>query len=113
MSIVAPISHPFLKEEEQAFFVIPARTELTVAQVADIIESSESSVLELVDLGELKGRWDGNRYLIDRDSLRKYEEDCRRIDEGLNEMVRFHQEMGWYDMEPLPVKPYDAEQDDE
>jgi len=113
MSIAAPISHPFLKEEEQAFFVIPARAELTVAQVADIIELSESSVLELLDQGELKGRWEVNRYLIDRDSLRKYEEDCRRIDERLNEMASFNQAMGWYDMEPLPVKPYDAEQDDE
>ena len=88
-----------LMADGQAVTIIPAQAELTIAQAAKILDTSEAGVHELFDLEVFEYRQEGDQYWIDRDSLLEYEERCQRRHESLNELVRLSEEMGLYDDE--------------
>ena len=77
----------------------PTQAEASVAQAAKFLDMSEACVHEVLGLGVLEYRQEGNQYWIDRDSLIEYEADCRRMNEGLNEIIRMSEEMGLYNDE--------------
>jgi len=72
-------------------------SELTVAQAAALIDMSEDCVDSLLNINVLKYRKDGERRLIDRDSLLEYKQRYERRGVWLAEMCRMNQEMGLYD----------------
>ena len=73
--------------------------EVSVAQAARYLDLADSSIHVLLDNGALKGRQEGDQCWIDLGSLTEYEADCRRMNEGLNEIIRMSEEMGLYDDE--------------
>lgn len=77
---------------------IPDQAELTVAQAAQILNTSEAGVHELFDLELFKYRLEGDQYRIDRGSLLEFEALRRKRHEGLNKIARMSQEMGIYDI---------------
>ena len=88
-----------LLAEGQDVSIPPAQAEVSIAQAAKFLDMSEACVHEVLGLGVLEYRQDGNQYWIDRDSLMEYDADCRRMSEGLKEIIRLSEEMGLYDDE--------------
>ena len=91
--------------EGQGVTIIPDQVELTVAQAAEILETSEAGVHEMFDMNLFKYRQEGDQYWIDRDSLLKFEARRRWRLEGVAEITRLSQEMGLYDS-LYDVEPY-------
>ena len=91
------ISPPFEAIDEQGMELFPTSPELTVAQAAQLIDTPEGYIDELLNAGRIVFRWENNKRLVQRDSLLNFEadRDCRHA--ALDEMVRMNQEMGLYD----------------
>ena len=90
-------SPPFEAIGEQGMELFPSLSELTVAQAAQLLDMSEGCVNELLDVGVLDFRLDGDRRLVQRDRLLEYESDYREKREAMAEITRWSQEMGLYD----------------
>jgi hypothetical protein len=76
---------------------LPVPSELTIAQAAKILGMPEVCLDELLDRDGLEFRQEGNCRLIQRDSLLAFEEEYREQGEALDDIVRWSQEMGFYD----------------
>jgi len=86
--------------EGQEVCIIPGRAaEVSVAQAAKFLDMSEACVHEVLELGVLEYRQDGDQYWIDQDSLLAYEQRVAFKLKGLKEIIRMSEEMGLYDDE--------------
>ena len=77
--------------------LFPMPSELTVAQAARILDMSEACVEDYLDDGIIESRWENGKRLIQWDSLMKFYQKRKWMEEGLNEIARMSQEMGLYD----------------
>ena len=77
--------------------LFPMPSELTVAQAARMLGVSEAGIDEYIDDGIIESRWENGKRLIQWDSLVKFYQKRKWMEEGLNEIVRMSQEMGLYD----------------
>ena len=99
MSFAVSTPHSFLTTGEQDVVLFPSKTELTVAQAAQILDLQESAILEMFTLGIFAPRQEGSQCFIDSDHVFAYKQ---RRDEGrafMREMMRENYEMGLYDEE--------------
>jgi len=96
MSITATPSHSFLSTDEPVR-VVHTQVEWTVAQAAEFLDMPEDCVEELLKIGALKFRQDGNRRLVERDDLFKHDQDRKRMRAGILKIIRLSEEMGLYD----------------
>lgn len=82
----------------EAVSAFPVHSELTVNEAANILGSSDSYLLALLDSGEIPFREEPNRRLVRLDDLLRYKQEKKRLREAvLDEMTREAQEMGLYD----------------
>ena len=91
------ISPPFEAIGEQGMELFPSLSELTVAQAAQLIDTPEGYIDELLDAGRVVFRWENNKRLVQRDSLLNFEAEYQEGVEALAEITRESQEMGLYD----------------
>jgi len=94
-SIAAP--RPFLVADRQDVASSPVLSDYTIAQAAQLLDMPEDCIDELLDVGILKFRQDGDRRLVLRDRLLEYDRDRKFRHEGILEIVRLSEEMGLYD----------------
>jgi len=93
---IAP-SHPFLITGEQDFALSSIASDYTVAQAAQLLDMPEDCIDELLDVGILQARYDGDRRLVDREHLLEHNRDRKRMQAGVLEIIRLDEEMGLYD----------------
>ena len=94
MTLLSP--SPYLTDAQDiAVFALPS--ELTVAQAAKILDTSEACLNQLLDIGAYEFRQDGDQRFIERDYLMERAQQRARRRMGLREMVQMNQEMGLYD----------------
>ena len=91
------ISPPFEAIGEQGMELFPSISELTVAQAAQLIDTPEGYIDELLDAGHVVFRWENNKRLVQRDSLLNFEAEYQEGVDALAEITRESQEMGLYD----------------
>jgi len=96
MSLTTTPLSPFLAADGSAGIVY-APTECTVAQAAKFLDGPEALIDELLDTGVIAFRLENGKPLIQWNSLLEFEQEERRINSALDEMVRMNQEMGLYD----------------
>ena len=96
MSLTTTPLSPFLTADGSAGIVY-APTECTVAQAAKFLDGPEALIDELLDTGVIAFRLENGKPLIQWNSLLEFEQEERRINSALDEMVRMNQEMGLYD----------------
>ena len=97
MTLTALPFHSFPATDEPSVILFPAQPECTVAQAADILGMSEGCVNELLDDDVIEYRQNGDKRMIQRDSLLEFSEDYREGREVMTEITRMAQEMGLYD----------------
>jgi hypothetical protein len=97
MTFTVTPTHPFLATDGQAIDLFPVASECTIAEAAQILDMSEVCVNELLEIGVLEFRQDGNRRLIRRDCLIEHDRHRKRVNKGLLEIIRLSEEMGLYD----------------
>ena len=83
--------------EGQDVRVPPPQAEVSVAQAAKFLDMSEDCVEELLGLGRIEYRQDGDQSMIDRDSLLAFGQRRARRHASLDKIVRMSEEMGLYD----------------
>jgi hypothetical protein len=105
MSITIP-SQPFLIEDEQNIDLFPVPSELTVAQTAEFLRTTERHVNDMLDAGKFKFRQEDGERLVLWSSLVAHVQWRERGRAWLAEEARENQELGLYDMDPYMV-PYD------
>jgi hypothetical protein len=93
---IAP-SYPFLATDGQDFAPLPAASECTVAQAAQLLDGTELYVNELLEDERIAFRVENGECLIQWESLLKFEQEQRRGRKILDEMIQLDQEMGLYD----------------
>jgi len=93
---IAP-PHPFLATNRQEVAPFPVSSDYTVAQAALLLDMPEDCIDELLDVGILKFRQDGERRLVLRERLLEYDRVRRFREEGVLEIIRLDEEMGLYD----------------
>ena len=95
MSLTTPLS-PFLATDSSAGIVY-APTECTVAQAAEFLDVSEDYVDEMLNAERVLFQLKNGKRMIEWNSLLEYKQrrDFRLA--GLEEMIRWDQEMGLYD----------------
>ena len=86
-----------LMPDGQNIDMFSMQSELTVAQAAKILDTSEACLEQLLDIGAYEFRQVGNQRLIERDYLMEQARWHARTRAGLREMARMNQEMGLYD----------------
>jgi len=96
MSLTAPL-HPVLATGTLDIGIVPTMPEYTVAQAAKFLNMSEGCVDDLLNIGVMEYRQDGNKRWIQQDSLFEYESDYRKGRKAMAEITRMAQEMGLYD----------------
>ena len=99
MSLAVSTPHSFLTTGEQDVVLFATKTELTVAQAAQVLDLPEGAILELFSIGVLECRQEGSQHFLDSDQVYEYKQ---RRDEGrafMRELMRLEQEMGLYDEE--------------
>ena len=72
MSLTAPL-HPVLATGALDIGIVPAVSELTVSQAADVLHVSEPFLLALLDSGEIPAQRIGNRVRINADDLHAFQ----------------------------------------
>ena len=77
--------------------LFPMPSELTVAQAARILDMSEACLDEYLDDRIIEFRRENDKRLVQWDSLMKFYQKRKWMEEGLNEIARMSQEMGLYD----------------
>ena len=97
MTFTATLSLPISITGGQDIGIFPVPSELTVAQAAEILDMSEACVEDYLDDGIIESRWEDNERLVQWNSLLKFDQKQKWMEEGLNEIVRLSQEMGLYD----------------
>jgi len=97
MTLTVLPSHPFLAASEPDIDLFPVSAECTVSQAAEFLDVSVDFVRELLEDELVLSRRENGECLIEWNSLRDYEQDCRRMRAGVAEMIRMDQEMGLYD----------------
>ena len=93
---IAP-PRPFLVADRQNVAPSPVSSDYTIAQAAQLLDMPEDCIDELLNVGILKFRQDGDRRLVLRDRLLEYDRDRKFRHEGILEIVRLSEEMGLYD----------------
>ena len=88
---------PFLATEEQSVGLFPMPSELTVAQAAKFLRSSEGYVNEMLNAGHIEFRLENGECLIQRNSLLEFEQERESQYTALENIVRWSEEMGLYD----------------
>jgi len=96
MSVTTTSVSPFLATEGSGGIVY-APTECTVAEAAKFLDGPEALIDELLDTGVIAFRMENGKPLVQWSSLLEFEQEERRINTALDEMVRMNQEMGLYD----------------
>jgi AraC-like DNA-binding protein len=97
MTFTTMPSHSLLSADDQTIALFPSLSELTIAQTANFLHMSERHVNDLLDMGEFAFREENGERLVQRDSLLDFEQERERVGRVLDEMVRWNQEMGFYD----------------
>jgi len=97
MTFTTTLTPPISMTGGQNIGIFPVPSELTVAQAARILDMSEACVEDYLDDGIIKSRWENDMRLIQPDSFWEFDQKQKRMEEGLNEIVRLSQEMGLYD----------------
>ena len=76
---------------------VVANAELTVAQVAAYLRTTEKHVNRLLDLGDIVFRREDDERLVSLPDLLKFEEERKRGHAALDRMMLDNIEMGLYD----------------
>ena len=97
MTLTAAPSYPSLTTRSRSFDRLPMPSECTVAQAAEFLYVSEGYVKELLEDELVLFRQENGEQMIEWNSLQNYEQDCRRMQAGVAEIIRLDQEMGLYD----------------
>ena len=87
----------FLTTNKQDIALVPVPSDYTITQAAQLLDMPEDCINELLDVGILKFRQDGNRRLVLRDHLLEHDRDRKRMQAGVLEIIRLDEEMGLYD----------------
>ena len=91
------ISPPFEAIGEHGVELFPTLPELTVAQAAQLLDTPEGYIDELLDAGRIVFRWENNKRLVQRDSLLNFEADRERRHAELDKLFLMFQEEGLSD----------------
>jgi hypothetical protein len=98
MTFTATLPHSFLATGGQDIDLFPvSSSDLTVAQAAKHLQTSEKHLNRLLDAGQLTFRLENGERLISLSRLLEYEQMRERRRAWLDEQVRENQEMGFYD----------------
>ena len=97
MSLTVTPSSPFLATDGQNVGLFPPPSELTVAQAAKLLDMSEACLNELLDIDVLEFRQENGERFILWSRVLEFDQEQKRMETGLNEIVRMSQEMGLYD----------------
>jgi hypothetical protein len=95
MSLTA-LSHTVLPDGQDvgSFAVSP---ELTTAQAAWFLRTSEGYINEMLNAGHIAFHLDNGERLIQWESLSKFEQEQKWVREGLEKITRLSEEMELYD----------------
>jgi hypothetical protein len=96
MTLTLP-SYSFLTEAGQNVDMFPVSSDLTVAQAAQLLGTTETCVNQLLDIGSFEFRQENGERLLLRAPFLAYAETRERRNAEFAEMVRWDQEMGLYD----------------
>ena len=95
MSLTA-LSHPVLPDgQDVALF--PVSSELTVAQAAEFLCTTERHLNDLLSAGRIAFRLENGKRLVQGGSLLEFEQWRERGHATVDQMMRWNQEMGLYD----------------
>jgi len=95
MSFTA-LSHSVLPDgQDVALF--PTPSELTVAQAAKFLRSSEGYLNEVLNAGYIAFRLENGERMVQLNSMLEYEQEQERRHAAFDEFVHMNQEMGLYD----------------
>jgi len=95
MSLTAPLHSILTDGLDVGAFSAPS--ELTVAQAAKFLRSSEGYVIELLDDGLIESRQENSQRWVQWNSLADFEEERERGFQALERIVQWSHELGLYD----------------
>jgi hypothetical protein len=93
---IAP-PRPFLTTDRKDVAPSPVSSDYTIVQAAQLLDMPEDCINELLDVGILKFRQDGECRLILRERLLEYDRNRKFREKGVLEIIRLDEEMGLYD----------------
>jgi hypothetical protein len=99
MTFTATPIHSFLTTDGQdipLFPVSPVPSEVTVAEAAKVLRTSEKHLNNLLSAGHIASRQENGECLVRQDSLIEFAQKRERTLAALDEMVRWDQEMELY-----------------
>ena len=97
MTLTATLPRSFPVTAGQEVDLYPVSSELTVAQAANHLQTSEKHLNHLLDAEQIVFRLENGVRLIALNNLLEYEQMRKRRGAWLDEMTRENQEMGFYD----------------
>jgi len=72
-------------------------SEYSLSEAAEILDMSEDCLNDLIKIGVFEYREENGKRFILQSRIHEFDEKQKRIEIGLNEIVRWDQEMGLYD----------------
>jgi len=94
MSFTALSHYALTDGQDVALF--PVSAELTVAQAAEFLRTTERHLNDLLNAGRIAFRLENGKRLVQGDSLLEFEQWRERGHATVDQMMRWNQEMGLY-----------------
>jgi uncharacterized damage-inducible protein DinB len=98
MSVTATLPHSFLATGGQDIDLFPvSSSDLTVAQAANFLRTSEKHLNHLLEVGRISSRLENGERFISQDSLLGFEQEQETRHAELDELFSMFQEAGMSD----------------